>query len=318
MNWTFGSVRVILYWRVLAFFVIAFAAVGYAQTTQGANWQVRFKVDSIQPESLHLGELTIVHKGERWLILYKGPKYELSCLYTPDWTLSCGARLPTGMAFLLPPQATGRVPFVPPLSEGLLPWDLYPAPDLATRGLQVQVTNLDAIAEAPHLVVEPASIQWLESGLSPPVREVITFRNGVIKDVWLFSDYRTHQGMHVPGRIERLKRKASGVDIPSDQRIVWTFVAFESPSKLQLEDAAIIANGAAIQDNRDPYQPTHFVFGHVEGPLLEQASYAAENTLDSRQKEQASPWFAGFAAVVGASLGLVASRKAIQTLWSAK
>lgn len=158
----------------------------------------------------------------------------------------------------------------------------------------------------------------LEFGLSPPVREVITFRNGVIKDVWLFSDYRTHQGMHVPGRIERLKRKASGVDIPSDQRIVWTFVAFESPSKLQLEDAAIIANGAAIQDNRDPYQPTHFVFGHVEGPLLEQASYAAENTLDSRQKEQASPWFAGFAAVVGASLGLVASRKAIQTLWSAK
>lgn len=318
MNWTFGCLGAFCRLGVLAYLAAVVAAASSAQTSPDPNWQVRFKVDALQPESLHLGELTLVHKGDRWLILYRGPKYELSCLFTPNWTLSCGARLPTGMAFLLPPRATGRVPFVPPMTDGLLPWDLYAVPDLAKRDVQVQLANLDAIAEAPRLVMEPATIQCQGAGASRTVREIVTYRNGVIKDVWKFSDFRIHQGMNVPGRIDRWKRKISGVDIPTDQRISWTLVAFDAPSKLQLEDAAIIANGAAIQDNRDPYQPTHFVFGHVEGPLLEQASYAAENTLDSRQKEQASPWFAGFAAVVGASLGLVASRKAIQTLWSAK
>ncbi len=282
--------------RFVQALVVATCLVGSAP----AAIVVEYQVEELSPIAVpDLGRVTIIRSATRCMISSESGKMRGLVVYTARFSV-------TGQTFLLPlgaaevrgEKATGRVQFVPLINGDLYTWNPVVT---ALKNGRCEVINLDGASESPTNYFEPAAVEFDADG---DVARIAVEYKGRTEAEWRYDDYKKVENWQIPGRIQRARFKASGLNIPEDDRIRWKLLSVTTVPGDPLDDAHVFAKGAQVSDLRSDTYGRAVTFDPAKGDL--ESQWVGSGTPAAKQSDPTAARLAIAASIVGCGIGIVA------------
>lgn len=251
---------------------VALASIGFlaASSLCRAAVQATYRVTQDQPAFGQVRRIIVTRTADRCLIWSVGAHEDQLCVFSPQGTLVAerGGRLesfiPYTEATMRAPESTGRVRYLPPLFGDLLTWEpLYTIP---VDGRKI-FFNLDVLSGKGDHMRQFAQVDQDRDG---NVVRLETQHNGVIETAWEFADFRKEDRWRFPGHVERRRYRASGLNIPANDRVSWDLVSIKTIPDSSVDDFHLLANGATVTDLRPGALGRVATFERAQGPLESQ------------------------------------------------